>query len=395
MLVSLDQVNTLAKSRYKNYMITIQSVNSMMMEEIANNAGTTDDVDFLHTSAKDVDTIEQYFTFIAVKVIDVEVEKVMLELRLTLAKEDKINNKIKGKDKLVSVCKQLSEPLAKKAEELCKTKFYKNSHFEVGSRIAFIDELQIYNSNFINYLVFVLDNLNIILRENLGINLRIATLAKEDTHCPFDKNINNVLNEAGFTATHIKDFLIKNVRSKVINYYKGGELLNLELVTDLTKIGLEIKVVTDPMESWLSYNLICIPLTKNNKLVGKEYLCDFRNSSVVEMKNSKALITLTKHSELLSKFELNLRDMPEEVNKLAFFLLGKKTGTTIKGLDSINVNLMDFAHSRELVSIEVLNLSWGVKCINLCNFYRKEKTWIFKEISKRIKMDDFCWNLNY
>lgn len=92
MLVSLDQVNTLAKSRYKNYMITIQSVNSMMMEEIANNAGTTDDVDFLHTSAKDVDTIEQYFTFIAVKVIDVEVEKVMLELRLTLAKEDKINN---------------------------------------------------------------------------------------------------------------------------------------------------------------------------------------------------------------------------------------------------------------------------------------------------------------
>lgn len=194
MLVSLDQVNTLAKSRYKNYMITIQSVNSMMMEEIANSAGTTDDVDFLHTSAKDVDTIEQYFTFIAVKVIDVEVEKVMLGLRLTLAKEDKINNKIKGKDKLVSVCKQLSEPLAKKAEELCKTKFYKNSHFEVGSRIAFIDELQIYNSNFINYLVFVLDNLNIILRENLGINLRIAALAKEDTHCPFDKNINNVLN---------------------------------------------------------------------------------------------------------------------------------------------------------------------------------------------------------
>ena len=30
---------------------------------------------FSHTSAKDVDTIEQYFTFIAVKVIDVEVEK--------------------------------------------------------------------------------------------------------------------------------------------------------------------------------------------------------------------------------------------------------------------------------------------------------------------------------
>ena len=85
--------------------------------------------------------------------------------------------------------------------------------------------------------------------------------------------------------------------------------------------------------------------------------------------------------------------MPNEVHKLAFFLLGKKTGTTIKGLDSIKVNLMDFAHNKELVSIEVLNLAWGVKCINLCNFYRKGENWIFKEISKRIKMDDFYWNL--
>lgn len=214
MFVSLDQVNTLAKSRYKNYMITIQSVDSMTMEEITGDAGIADDVDFLHTSVKSINTIEQYFSFIVVKVIDVEVGKVMLELRLTLAKEDKINNKIKGKDKLVSVCKQLSEPLAKKAAELCKTKFYKNTHFEVGSRIAFIDELQIYNSNFINYLIFVLDNLNIILRENLGINLRIAALAKEDIHCPFDKNINKVLNEAGFTSTHIKDFLIKMYKAK-------------------------------------------------------------------------------------------------------------------------------------------------------------------------------------
>lgn len=170
--------------------------------------------------------------------------------------------------------------------------------------------------------------------------------------------------------------------------------MNLELVTDLTKIGLEINVTTDQMESWLSYNLICIPLAKDNKLVGKEYLCDFRNNDVMMIDGSKALITLTKHSELSSKFELNLRDMPDKVQKLAFFLLGKKTGTTIKGLDSIKVNLMDFARDRELVSLEVLNLSWGVKCINLCNFYRKGETWIFKEISKRIKMDDFYWKLN-
>ena len=91
--------------------------------------------------------------------------------------------------------------------------YYHFSKFN-GFFIAFIDELQIYNSNFINYLVFVLDNLNIILRENLGINLRIAALAKEDTHCPFDKNINNVLNEAGFTTTHTKDFLIKMYEAK-------------------------------------------------------------------------------------------------------------------------------------------------------------------------------------
>ena len=168
--------------------------------------------------------------------------------------------------------------------------------------------------------------------------------------------------------------------------------MNLELATDLTKIGLEIKATADPMESWLSYNLICIPLAKDNKLVGKEYLCDFRNDNIEN--DSKALIDLAKLSDLSSKFEINLRDMPNEVHKLAFFLLGKKTGTTIKGLDSIKVNLMDFAHNKELVSIEVLNLAWGVKCINLCNFYRKGENWIFKEISKRIKMDDFYWNLN-
>lgn len=203
-----------AKTRYKNYVITVQSVDSVMMKEIANDAGIADKVDFLHTSTENVDTVEQYFSFITVKVIDIEVEKVMLELRLTLAKEDKIDNKIKGKNKLVSVCKQLSEPLAKKAEVLCKTKFYKNSHFEVGSRIAFIDELQIYNSDFIDYLVFVLDNLSVILRENLGVNLRITTLAKEDIHCPFDKNINKILNEAEFTSTHVKDFLIKMYKAK-------------------------------------------------------------------------------------------------------------------------------------------------------------------------------------
>ena len=194
-----------AKSRYKNYMITLQTTDSMMMKDVRKN-----NEEFIHNFSKNEITVEQYFSFITVKVIDVEVEKVMLELRLTLAKEDKI----KGKNKLAKVCKELSEALAKKSEILCKTKFYKNSNFNVGSRIAFIDEIQIYNSDFTNYLVFVLENLNVILRENLGINLRIAALAKEDLHCPFDKNVNKVLSDADFMSTHVKDFLVKEYKAK-------------------------------------------------------------------------------------------------------------------------------------------------------------------------------------
>ena len=198
-----------AKSRYKNYIITLQTTDSMMMKDVKKN-----NEEFMHTFSENEITVEQYFSFITVKVIDVEVDKTMLELRLTLAKEDKINNKIKGKNRLVRVCKELSEALAKKSKILCETKFYKNSNFNVGSRIAFIDEIQIYNSDFANYLVFVLENLNVILRENLGINLRIAALAKEDLYCPFDKNVNKVLSDAEFMSTHSKDFLIKEYKAK-------------------------------------------------------------------------------------------------------------------------------------------------------------------------------------
>lgn len=35
MIVSLDQVNALAKSKYKNYMITVQSADSMMLSDLA------------------------------------------------------------------------------------------------------------------------------------------------------------------------------------------------------------------------------------------------------------------------------------------------------------------------------------------------------------------------
>lgn len=354
MLVSLDQVNTLAKSRYKNYMITIQSVNSMMMEEIANSAGTTDDVDFLHTSAKDVDTIEQYFTFIAVKVIDVEVEKVMLELRLTLAKEDKINNKIKGKDKLVSVCKQLSEPLAKKAEELCKTKFYKNSHFEVGSRIAFIDELQIYNSNFINYLVFVLDNLNIILRENLGINLRIAALAKEDTHCPFDKNINNVLNG-----------LLKCTTVKIVPAFNG--------------IESEINKLTEIKQDTGSFYALAKEGANNNYVIIDEKQIDINGDQDnligpglakfldIKLSNStmSAYCRFTTESKIYNRMLVTLEG--EEI-KFHPFYFGVPKGDKNSGVrDGEEINKMDFFSPDNLNKIEnrFLGVTFvGTKTIN-------------------------------
>lgn len=218
------------------------------------------------------------------------------------------------------------------------------------------------------------------------------------------------------------------------------------LFTDLTKIGLNIKLTPDPDESCLSYNLMCIPLDKNNKLVGKgDYICDFRrtevklnnsnenallalikenamptlakttgsqdhfntdnngtdhfNQDTAEERNEPTLITLTKNSDLLCHFSLDLRNTPEEVEKLTFFLLGNPTGKLVKGLSSIEIGLTCSDDNTDdntddiVALLEIPNLSWGVKCVNLCNFERREDSWVFKEIAKRIKMDDFYCTL--
>lgn len=224
--------------------------------------------------------------------------------------------------------------------------------------------------------------------------------------------------------------------SNIIKYHKGGDVLAVGLFTDLTKIGLNIKLTPDPDESCLSYNLMCIPLDKNNKLVGNgDYICDFRrtevklnnsnenallalikenamttlvkttgsqdhfNQDTVEERNDQTLITLTKNSDLLCHFSLDLRNTPEEVEKLTFFLLGIPTGKLVKGLSSIEIGLtcsddnIDDNIDGIVALLEIPNLSWGVKCVNLCNFERREDSWVFKEIAKRIKMDDFYCTL--
>lgn len=216
--------------------------------------------------------------------------------------------------------------------------------------------------------------------------------------------------------------------SNIIKHRKGGDVLAVGLFTDLTKIGLNIKLTPDPDESCLSYNLMCIPLDKNNKLVGNgDYICDFRrtevklnnsnenallalikenamttlaknigsqdhfNQDTAEERNESTLITLTKNSDLLCHFSLDLRNTPEEVEKLTFFLLGIPTGKLVKGLSSIEIGLTcSDDNTDDIVALlEIPNLSWGVKCVNLCNFERREDSWVFKEIAKRIKMDDF------
>lgn len=224
--------------------------------------------------------------------------------------------------------------------------------------------------------------------------------------------------------------------SNIIKHHKGGDVLAVGLFTDLTKIGLNIKLTPDPDESCLSYNLMCIPLDKNNKLVGNgDYICDFRKTEVKSTKNldneiallalikenaittlakntsntdhlsadtkeevnELTLITLTKNSDLLCHFSLDLRNTPEEVEKLTFFLLGNPTGKLVKGLSSIEIGLTcsdDNTSDDNIVAmLEIPNLSWGVKCVNLCNFERREDSWVFKEIAKRIKMDDFYCTL--
>ena len=98
-------------------------------------------------------------------------------------------------------------------------------------------------------------------------------------------------------------------------------------------------------------------------------------------------------------FSLDLRNTPEEVEKLTFFLLGIPTGKLVKGLSSIEIGLTcsddnTDDNTNDIVALlEIPNLSWGVKCVNLCNFEHREDSWVFKEIAKRIKMDDFYCTL--
>lgn len=210
----------LVKSKYKNYMVTVQSADSMMLSDLA------EDEDILAASVPN--PIERFFTFLTLEVRDIEVDKSMLEMRITLAKEDKIKGK-KGNatlvkedkleksainDNFIEVCRSLSDDLAKNAKTLCETKYYKNTQFDVGSRIAFIDELNLNNSNFPDYLIFVLNKLNVILSESLGINLRLVVLAKENINCPFDKNINKILSQADLATTHQKGFYIKTYKAE-------------------------------------------------------------------------------------------------------------------------------------------------------------------------------------
>ena len=125
MIVSLDQVNALAKSKYKNYMITVQSADSMMLSDLA------EEEDILATSIPN--PIERFFTFLTLEVRDTEVDKAMLEMRITLAKEDKIkgtgrsaalakkdkSEKSAIHDNFIEVCRSLSDDLTKVSLDQC------------------------------------------------------------------------------------------------------------------------------------------------------------------------------------------------------------------------------------------------------------------------------------
>lgn len=157
--------------------------------------------------------------------------------------------------------------------------------------------------------------------------------------------------------------------------------MNVDLVTDLSKIGLSAEIKRDGKE--LSYNLMCVPLDQHNQVVDGEYICDFRNPD--------SILRLKKLSDVKVQFELNLRDLSNKINRLSFFVLGNPTGTYIEGIDFINFDLLDLNSNKVIASIEVPNLTWKVKCINVCYFNRTGESWVFKEVCKKIKMQDFYW----
>lgn len=155
--------------------------------------------------------------------------------------------------------------------------------------------------------------------------------------------------------------------------------MNLELVTDLTKIELDIELRTNCKV--LSYNLMCVPLNSIGRILNSDYICDFRNENT--------LVALTKLSETNIQFNIDLRNMCQDVNRLSFFILGDTTGDIISGVNSIKIDLLNSNSNKAMASIEIPNLGWKSKCINLCTFKRNGDSWIFKEICKKIDIQEF------
>lgn len=162
--------------------------------------------------------------------------------------------------------------------------------------------------------------------------------------------------------------------------------MKLEITTDLTKITIKFFIsfsatVNDERSS--SYNIMCILLDENNKIVKSNYICDKRNGSFNE-----DLVSLGTVGDKEDVFHLNLIKMPEEVKYISFFLTGDLIGSAITGVDAVSFDFMDKNEKRSFANVELSLIHKDSKCIHLCKIYRKDDNWSFREVCKPVKLND-------
>lgn len=157
--------------------------------------------------------------------------------------------------------------------------------------------------------------------------------------------------------------------------------MKLQIATDLSKIAVKSKIKELEINS---YNLICVLLDKDNKIYSSDLIVD-RNNRATE--DGSILLEQDTHGDNI--FNLNLEKVSECIQYITFLMIGNPTGSFINGVQSVKVDLMDLRRKVNIATLKMSIFSDVNKCISICTFIRCENGWLFREVCKDVRLDDF------
>lgn len=157
--------------------------------------------------------------------------------------------------------------------------------------------------------------------------------------------------------------------------------MKLLIKTDLSKIAVNFKIQTIDISK---YNVVCVLLDKDNKICSSESIVDRRNLSIYD--DSIYLKSEYKNEDT---FYLNLEKIPQTVNCITFLLIGNPTGDLIENVQSIKATLLDLNKDANIATLKMSVFGRVNKCINICTFTNRKDGWIFREVCKPVRLDDF------